>query len=780
VVIPQSALPLLELKPRRGSFVFPRLTTAVAISGIAGVGLAVALIVLQLEIWPALVLCAAGCGFGLVSSLVAYHKTIYQIHKSRVICHRGGLASDQTMEFEIRNITYVKLRLPWLRYKLFGVGDVIVQTAGSSTPLVMQAIREPEKIYGILWERMRENGFDLLQQELLHEEKPALIGILRESLGVIIGFLLLGQSVVPMALKAIEHQGKNSMEFVPMALGAVVCALGVLIVMRYLDFRRRTYRVYNDVVVYDEGFLTRRNAFIPYENLADSNTESSVLERILGLCEVRVSCQGSGSEIKFRHIRRGDELSAAIDHLVILARHKQELLTESTDTRTCSHSPQRELRVETPALPMDQFSVGDFRMDWARTLVPLLVVLPILPLWVILMIQSLVRVAVTRYSVRVGSLRHSYRFLSVQEREFTYDKITGLVITQNLWDRLFGTLSLKFWSIGSGQPLEFRNVHRKDIDLPVLMRQVGIPEVSSQPYEAVASFAFSNWLRAHLGFLPVLLILVVGIVIAAIQIDERIYNLLLVPAVGCVIAFITGRLYYSHQRLRFHKYHVEAEQGIVTRRSYYARYTNVKKRKTTCYPAGEDGDLEIFVAGEEAAEQTPAQRRRLQEAGLKSCSFTMRFLPAVQETGQLLDDILGGRIEATSQAIVAAPPELLMEARRSPGNAIFKLIGVSIVVFPLMALLPVTIPFTFIRIGRWRYRLERDRIVKRHGMIFKSETCILMDRVDSLQQSQGPLNKLLGNGSVSIMTAGSSKADLNLVDSAAYREMYALILKNSR
>ncbi len=75
------------------------------------------------------------------------------------------------------------------------------------------------------------------------------------------------------------------------------------------------------------------------------------------------------------------------------------------------------------------------------------------------MFKSLILLSSTRYFVRPGSLRHSYKFLTVDDREFSYDKITGVVIKRNLWDKMFGTMTLKFWSIGSGKALEFAHVH---------------------------------------------------------------------------------------------------------------------------------------------------------------------------------------------------------------------------------------------------------------------------------------------------------------------------------
>jgi membrane protein YdbS with pleckstrin-like domain len=121
-----------------------------------------------------------------------------------------------------------------------------------------------------------------------------------------------------------------------------------------------------------------------------------------------------------------------------------------------------------------------------------------------------------------------------------------------------------------------------------------------------------------------------------------------------------------------------------------------------------------------------------------------------------------------------------MVAPRSVGNAVIKLVLLSVLLFPLSALLPLTIPLTVLRVRRWRYRLEATRIVISWGIVYRREASILLDRVDSLQQSQGPINKVVKNGNVSIMTAGSSKADLLLIDCPDYLHLYQVIRDHSQ
>ncbi|MEP2775151.1 MAG: PH domain-containing protein [Luteolibacter sp.] len=767
-------LPAQELKPRKGSFLFPKLVGTFIIAAVIAAMLAAISHGIDQSPWLALIAFVLIAAFGLVACLAAYRKERYELKATRLISHRGGLFSDEATEFEIRNITHVKVKLPWLRFKFFRVGDVIVETAGTSKPMIMRAIHDPEAIYAGMRERMKSNGYDLSQSQLIHEEKPALIGAIGECIGMFIGIVFFCLFFLGGILSNPEIFGNI---LVRSGLGVILLIIITFLILHFLDLRRRTYRVFNDVVVYEEGFLTRHNAFIPYENIADSNTKQTLIDQILGLYDVQVSCQGSGSEIKFRRLKNGVHLSDAIDQLVSSASKKQKPAKPSVREDSAQKRP---VRVEPVFVPDANFRMTEHRIHALRLLVPQLFLLPLFPIWIIAMFKSLVLLSSTRYFIRPDSLRHSYKFLTVDDREFSYDKITGVVIKRNLWDKWFNTMTLKFWSIGSGKNLEFAHVHCGQVDLPALMRQVGIPPASEEALEVNAHFGVLTWLRAQIWIVFVSVAFAAAIVATAILVEEPlVYALLANPFLVVIFGLIRGKLYYSRQRLRFHDHHIEAEQGILVKSAYFVRYKNAKRLTSTRYPGGEEGALRIYVAGEEEvyAQQTKGKGRKPM---LKQCSFTSGMLSRPIETGRLLDDILSGRIDPSPAATPAAPAEVLAESPRSVGNALVTLLLISILLFPLILLLPITIPLTILRVKRWRYRIEVFRIVTNFGVLFRSETSVLLDRVDSLQQSQGMLNKIFRNGKVSIMTAGSSKPDLVLIDAPAYLKLHEEIRERSQ
>ncbi len=761
----------ITIKPRKTPFLFPRLVGALIISLLSAVVLAGVLFNIGKVLWPALAIVPFGIAIGIVTSLAAYRKEVYLIQESRLVGKRGGLFSDESTELEIRNITHVKVRLPWLRYRFLKVGDVIVETAGSSKPLVMRAISSPEEIFSDVRKRMKHNGYDLTERQILHEERPAILGAIVECLGILAGavaFCLF--FLANMVIDLLDESNLTvSDQFVQIGIGSILILILVFLIIRYLDLRRRTYRVFNDVVVYEEGFLTRQNAFIPYENIADSNTKRTFIDQVLGLYDVLVSCQGSGTEIKFRRLRNGDDLSGAIDHLVTEASKKPKLGKSQQGINPEAHKSRRPGRLEPETVSESSIRTAEYRIHALRLLIPQLLLIPLFPVWVVAMFKSLILITSTRYFVRPNSLRHSYKFLTVDDREFSYDKITGVVVKRNLWDRWFNTMTVKFWSIGSGKALEFAHVHCDLVDLPALIRQAGIPSSTEEKSSVDTSFQFMPWLRSKVWIVAVVVFLSVAVVFVAIQAEEHLIFAILISHILYTFGgIIRAKLYFSRQRLVFHEHHVEAEQGVVSKSLYYVRYKNIKRTTAVRYPGGEEGSLRIYVAGEELALAQQSKAKNIRPR-MKQCSFTTEMLPDAFETAQRFDDILAGRPDPLT---AAEPVETLVESSRSIGSALARLFLISIVLFPLIALLPLTIPIAFIRIKQWRYRIDTLRIITNYGILFRKQTSVLLDRVDSLKQSQGFLNKIFRNGNVSVMTAGSSNPDLILIDSPDFRKLH--------
>jgi len=787
----------VELRPRKGSFVFPRVwPPALAFLILSVVGGVAAGFLAPVAVAAAPAFFFLATGLVLYTALVAFRKERYTLYETRLVCARGGLLSDHETELDVRNITHVKLRLPWLRYKLLGVGDVLIESAGSEgAEIRLRSVQDPHAAFERVRGLMRHNGFAIDRGRLLHEESPDLVGIVVESFGLIISAIIGLTFAFGEALAGIALEGEGVEAWIEwlLLLGAgptALLAVGGLVV-HFLDMRRRTYRVYDDAIVYEEGFLTRDDAFIPAENLADSNTKRTFFDQVLGLYDVHISCQGSGSEIKFRRLRRGPELSHAVDEVVTAFRDRPRpagpeaaaaaAKAESEHELGAVGGPVEQVTPGAPTVPPEEAWTAHLRPDVFRAVVGALPLLPLLPVGIPLLIQSWLQAAFTRLEVRAGSVRSRYQLLSTDEREFTYDKITGVVVNEGPFDRWLGTTTVSLWSIGAREPLDLLHVEKDRVDLPALLRQCGI-RGGEVVIEAQARFDLASHAKAHVVGLIVAALLAAGGAVAGVAAHEALFGLPAFVLVVVGLGALVTRSRAARNRVTFKTEHVEMAEGIFFRRRYHARYENVKKVVLTRYPWAEKGDVYFGVAGERRFGGKQQGGGQGKEATIPY-GFTARFVPGIAAKRTVVDDLLRRRLSASDvaaaeEAALRDPPPVEREGRPAAGNSVATLVLLSVVIVPLLPLLLVTVPLTLMAVRRRSYRLEPHRVVWSWGILYRRQASVIYDRIDSISRAQGALNKMFGNGSVTILTAGSSKPDLVLADLPDWNEVYQAIQKH--
>ena len=802
---PAPSAPVRALRPRKGSFLFPRLWPAAlafgALGAAAGGGLAVAGLPVVACAAAGVLVLAAGLGFSLWAALVAYGKESYELHPSHVVCRRGGLLSDQTTELEAKNVTHVQLRRPWLRHLLFGVGDVTIESAGSGdSEVVLRSIVDPEPVYAEVRALMQRNGFALQQDALLHEERPDLVGVLVECLG------LAGAAVFGLGLFAAEvlvdaklDRAEGPLRALLLAGGALFAAAGVAaLAFHFLDLRRRVYRVFADAVVYHEGFLTRVDAFIPGENVADADTKRTFVDQVLGLYDVQVSCQGSGQEIKFRRLRRGPDLARAIDRVVQhgaagRARLRAGDAADAGDAPSAAGEGAEDAaptgaqdapgglpaRRPRPVVAPEDAWQAELRMHMPRVVVPLLPLLPLLPVWLLATVQAVLTAAATRYSVRRNTIRSAYKLLSTSEREFAYDKVTGLVLVESPWDWLFKTCTVRLWSIGAPRPIELQHVRRDEVFLPGLLAQLGIPRAGGPCWEAEAAFGPGAWLRSNpFGFALVALALA-GLAVAGTAAHPAFFFVAVGVLAAVAARFVWCRELYARQRLVVYEHHVEARTGILLQERFFVRHDHVKRVHLTRYPGGDVGQVRLLVAGEQRVQTQKGAADDAAKGGIVvPYGFTVKFLAGAATHRCLLDDLLTGRVPAAPDAAPGAPLAVLRESQPVVGAAVARLVGLSLLAFPLLPFLPLTLPLTVAAVRRRRFRVEAGRVVVTWGLVFDHQESVPFDRIDTLRHERGPLGKLFGAGNVVLLTAGSSTADMVLGDAPDFEALYALIRRH--
>ncbi|MFO7821909.1 MAG: PH domain-containing protein [Lentisphaeria bacterium] len=754
----------MVLKPQKDVFILRTALIGIAVcTALAGVAMiATAFISLGLPLLIALAWVVFSV-FLMYRAKIVYRKEQYEVLLDRIIVRRGGLVSDAEVELQLDHVTHVKWIRPWLRHKFFGTGNIIVEAAGSATSsVILRDLGNTEAVHAQIRTGLRNYSFSMSTENLLHREAPADLGIVAEMIaGGIGGFFGLAFIFGPIILPA-------AISFPPIILLAPILAgIGVIaLVLHYFDLKRRVYSVYDGLVEYHEGFLTRNDAFMPIENLSNSEISRNLIERLTNLHQVKISCQGAGQEITFKHLEHGPELDQVIKEII----DTQSRQTTTEEIETHENAADKTKAVPETQVVRDKESTGRYRMHGLRTMLPYLLSLFLLPLLIIAFplligliigtVYAVIKIKNTTYYVNKSTIAEEFDFITSKTREFTTDKITGITFRESIIDKWFDTCSIAFWSIGAADEIAFRNIPKHSGLYEMTRAKAGIcPQ--EDICEINSNFSLQRYLAANFfGLLFAGLLILAGSVTGIILHSPWAFAVILIAFIPAV-AYSYRRVYYRRSMVTLFKSCIEYRRGLIIREWTYALYPNVKDISTTKHPCVDSGSMRFNVAGEKIRKTNNGEVRI-------PYGFTFNYAPEILKQDDVFDQLLLGR------SGVAEAAEPLMVARKAPANTV---VVVCLICLPVLPLLPLVLGIALWRVSLVRYIVEPDRVLMRKGALYRKQTSIIYDRIDHIQTKQNVLNKMFKNGNIIINTAGSSKPELILSAVPNWRELHTQLRK---
>lgn len=697
--------------------------------------------------------------FSLYSRKVAYDKLIYTFTENKIIAKGGGIFSDFESELTIKNITNVRKVLPFLQHFFYRTGNIVIDSAGSSgSQITMQALDDPDKVFSKVKKLMHDKGFSMSGEKLLLERSPDSLAVLLQVGGLFIigGFFFFLSFIAPI-LAVVAGFIFQSTFYMVLGFLLLIILLIIYLVSFYINYselKQRVYRVYNDMITYYEGFLTKVEAVVPMENLSDTSLKQTFIDKILDLSDVTVSSQGTGQEIHFKNIKDGRSMSRVID----------EASSSFRSLKSTSQKVRKEEKEE-KQIERDSDYTANFQMDMKRTLLPLVPLSIIFFPLIFVLVSLAIKAAITRFMVKKESFVTEVSLFSTNTIEFSSDKVTGVVYSKGILDRLFDTGTLQFWSIGSGQNLVFSNI--KGFDIQSILAKVGI-HPSEVNYSIQSDFGILDYMKSSIGsVITVAFLLVLAIILVFLLDSILILGLGIIPLLIATVAFLISKKRTSYSNIRFHRDYVYYKKGWLKKKHYYVLFDNIKDITTIRYPFSKKGDIIFNVAGETVLADSKGNKTVI------SSSFRVPFVPDIREKDELIDQIMHERPDTVQKK----ETHLILEARPSLLNPLVGLLTVSIIIFPLILLLPITLLLVTIAVKRKRYRIEDFRVLEQKGILRRVQTSIVFSKIDHINTSRGMFNKLFGNGNITINTAGSSRPELIISNIPNYAKFYEEINK---
>jgi membrane protein YdbS with pleckstrin-like domain len=755
---------------------------------------------------------------------VAFKKTSYQFFDKKIIVKRGTLFSDNSIELVVKNITHVIMIKPFFVNKFFGVGNIIVELAGSaSSEGFLFYIDKPEIIYENIKEIMQNNGFSLKKEKLIQEEKPNIIGVLIETgrlfLGVIFGFFILMGFISPIGI----FFGPIAMIIAMLVL--ILILLGTVF-MFFMNSYIRKYSVFEDVVIYEEGFLTKVYSFLPIENLADSTITQTLIEKIFSLYNVRISCQGASHNVLFKNLKNGNKMERNID---VLIKNMKPLVGKNKEKIDPTIVAMKLQPGKIDKIEYENKFVFETKMDFTRSISTLIIVaigiiigmtiiglitnslFITLPLGIFIAfiglfaggIGTIIAISFTKFFIFERGIAEKFNFLNKRNIEFSTDKITGVVFHKNILDKFFGTFTTTFWSIGSGININFKNIKEKEFLKENILKKVGIKK-EEKIYKVKSDFNVINLFKANivLTIISALLILA-GLFLAIENIIFLILPILIIIIIG-IIAYYKN-VFYKTSELIFTKNYAYFRAGIFFINEYYSSYNNIKDITSIRYPFSKHGSITFNVAGETYG-QTEQSGDKMSVLSLTGGTrnntsalfaphiFTIHYSEKIDEKNDLIDIIFYKRPKKEeviefenklknykTQKIIISKPSI-----KNPlfgTGIILGIIGIILSFFLLIGNMIELVGATWflyiiiLFVVFWKtkvidYSIEPYRVLEQSGIFYRKQTSIVFNKIDHLTNYEGLLNKIFKNGSITIHTTGSSMPEIIIVNIKEFRSFY--------
>lgn len=731
-----------------------------------------------------------------VSLSIQYNKEKYFFHEDKLFHKGGGIFNDFERELCVKNITHVTMMLPFIENTLFETGYIRVESAGAlTTEIFLRSVANPKQLYENVITLMKKNGFKLKREKLIEQERPRPLAVFFEVFGVFVGVILfiVWISFVMMDGFKIDID-KLVAEHGPLLFGGLgLILLGVLTFcfFHFLDLKKRIYDLFDDTIAYTEGFLNKNYSFIPIENLADSSVTQSIPSRIFGLYDVKISCQGSRQEILFKNMENGETLSKNIDELI----SKTKIFIKE-EVKPVIPAVNYGAPVVKPAIykvEPDREYKDEFRMEKLRTWMPAIILSPllvvILPAGIIAAISNVIAVACNVFKVKADTIEHTFSFLSKKTKEFFLDKVTGIIFKENFVDKWCKTCSILFWSIGSGENITFSNIKKTEQLREKILAKKGIRK-QNVLYTLNSAYDVSSMIKGNLYTYLIFVLL-----ISPCFIFSPFYGFLSLAIlfIGCIITFIYRTIYYKNSRITFYEDYVHFTRGLFFIEDYFVYYDDIKDISTTKFPLSNRGNVRFNVAGETIIKTRNGER-------IVSHSFTIRFVDDISVLDELIDMIFYQRPSVEKIIEIrkglkdsSLKPEYSTKPCLSnyllfvlPGVIIIDVVTIaainwgilkrsSLTTYLLLLSGVIILCAVIITIKAISYNIQSYRVYERSGVIFKKQTSITFNKMDFINFTQGPINKIFGNGNITINTTGSSKPELIIRNIKDFKKFYEIV-----
>ncbi|MFW5719605.1 MAG: PH domain-containing protein [Candidatus Dojkabacteria bacterium] len=816
-------------KPDKRAFILlPLARTAIIFAGILIVGVVISL-VLSTFFLVIILLVVLIILYALITwnKFVQFRKEVYEFHSNKIVHRSGSIINDSLTELPVRNITNVSQIFPFIEFKLFGTNHILIDSAASgASSIVLSSLQGNEGVITLLKKNLDSNGLQVDESQLIQHMKPSRVGfaisISKTIFNALLFLLIFG--VFDIGLSTILSFVSPELALITLPLFLVVLLVVVLVFfVKYQDIAHTDYFLYEEVLVYRNGFMTREYSFMPAENLTDTSLTQDIFEKIFNVQNIVLNTKGTSRNIAFKYLKDAQSFSEQIRSVIrgqtlhdtpatttngdILTNVEEsgELHSQDVPAKDQTQGAAREQGIQRV---YDNHTTVSFRSNPLRAcfasilslffFIPFGILVFLFPVIILGLVPNIVyfvsssnnvfRVLFRTFHIEKQSIRQTYSFLSTQTLEFRLEKITSFVVSENYIDRLFNTVTITLFSQGAGETIQLLYINKNDTLIPLLYEKIGIHQPESTLLEKFHSkFSARDWFKNNSIILVTLfmsyaLISPLLVWYFTYQNTSTVIMVAVAGGIGVVPAgifcaqFVTDAIRMRFSKLLIYDDHFAFSIGKLFYKMYVIKSEFIRECVSLQYPFTDTGALTIHAAGGRSDSLNEANQQTNKNLSITTNTFTIHYLCDVFSTHDLLDAILKNFPRKASyshdKVEMLLDPSEVYRTRPVVANASIRLLPLAIFFFLIYI---GAFLYVILRIKNTFYIIQKDRIVGTSGIIAKKQSSVLYRNIDYITQKQGALNKLFGNGTIQQFTDSGGEVTLKIQDIQDFSEFYTIL-----
>jgi uncharacterized membrane protein YdbT with pleckstrin-like domain len=685
---------------------------------------------------------------GIATPLLAYvHRTkqfakeTYTLTDDGIDVTKGTWFSDHEIMVPWERVTTVNYTKPFFERVLFGTGSCHVDSAGSQQSSIVLRHVNDDLPRRVRQELISEDN----QDHTVKPNKPAAVAKgawqgLTSLLGIAVVFFLPAQ--------------QQSVGTGPVFIGALIVSLAasaIAATRQIIDDVSLQYETHDDHVRIHGGVFYHRHHVLLASHITDTASNQTVIDRLLDVERISVSVAGGKQEVDLPYVAKEDGFTTHIPR------------STSTPSELSEAEDVEDSASEEAAAQCQPDTTRTYTQLFAMTVAisPLLILFPISFLFYAPYAGSLlIRPFVTRYEVDETSTRSTFTFFERNQTVFDKDRVTGVIMKRNPLDYLCNTVTISVQTIGSASRLTFNAVEH---DSAFAEAVLSLKDRSTTEHRILPETSLS---AVFARFLPLCLMAlgVAGGLLGRSLIGWSVA----VGGVG-VAAFIWAWWRLRYAVLLFGEDRFERRTGAWFYKRVVADYKDVKRLQSTLYPFASVGSATFYLPGGSQASVIPG--------------FTM---PCVRNPWQQ-HNVLEGCAQRNTWSSPMDPgevtwhdtpflPAVILRGAAFVGViVVLGMIGVASGVLSVLAAAAMSVVSVAFLVGytTWHsqvaYERTPARFIAEKGVLYRSATTVLRNRIDYDDVSRLWYHKLTGTGTVSLYTTGSDEKDLVVDAVRSYR-----------